>query len=441
MGYSTYSNMASATTSYDGVPNSSEGEHQWSYIFGGDGNDYSYAVAVDDFSGDMAITGQFSGTVDFGGGALSCSGSVNAVVAKYTAQGTHLWSIGIDGETGRVSGGDVAIDASGNVLVTGTFYGTIDFGGQTLSSIARNDLFVAKYSTDGDLLWADRQGGSIENRGKGIAVDTNGNVLVTGYFQNPDDIILAKYSPNGILLWLERVTGYGTNMGKSVAVDNNNNIFLTGNFYGTVDFGGGPFDAGWFPDMFVAKYSSNGVHLWSQNFGSTSEVFANDIAVDESGNVVVAGVFHGTMDLGNQTLNDAGNYDTFIVKLSGIDGKYLWSKHLGGMGYDQYYGIAIDSDENIALAGGFEQTVDFGDEVLTSKGSSDIFVTKYSLNGEPLWTKSFGESGNDVGYSIGVNADGELSICGVSSSSTIDFGGVDLSGEGLYDVFLIKLGP
>jgi hypothetical protein len=445
MGYSTYSNTASATAFYDGVPNSSEGEHLWSYIFGGDGNDYSYAVAVDDFSGDVVLTGQFSGMVDFGGGILPCSGSINTVVAKYTADGKHLWSKGIDGGTGRVIGKDVALDSSGNVLVTGTFWGTIDFGGQKLSSncIGGMDLFVAKYSTDGELLWVDRQGGTVENRGNGITVDSNDNVLVTGFFQNPDDIILAKYSPDGVLLWLERFTGSGNNTGKSVAVDVNNNIFIIGDFYGTVDFGGVPLTSSklWDPDIFVAKYSTNGVHLWSRRFGSTRDVCGNGIAIDGNGDVVITGGFRGTADFCGQTLNCIGNYDIFMVKLNGVNGQCQWSQRLGDIGFDMSNGVAIDSSDNIVLTGRFDPPVNLGGEVLTGNGY-DIFVAKYSENGGHIWSKSFAGSGADTGYSVATNASGELYLSGTTSTPDIDFGGGELTGYGYsYDIFLVKLGP
>jgi hypothetical protein len=399
---------------------------------------------VDDLSGDVVLTGQFYGSVDFGGGTLPCAGSVNMVVAKYSAEGTHLWSQCVEGVTGSVVGNAVAVDeTTGEVVVTGSFTETADFDGWSLTSAGMSDIFVAKYDAAGELQWVEQSGGNSDDRGHGIAVDGSGEVVVTGFFQNPDAIFVAKYTPEGVLLWLKRFTGNGTNMGQAITVDAADNIVVTGNFYGTVDFGGGQLTSAssWSPDVFVAKYSVNGDHIWSQRFGSKDEEFASGVAVDSNGDVVVIGTFFGTLDLGGQPLTSVGSYDIFVAKLRGSNGGHQWSHRFGGLGNEDGADVAIDESGNIALIGSFTGTVDFGGPALTSNGGNDVFVAKYSAGGGHIWSKGFGGSWADSGAGVAVNAGGDLSLAGCFTG-TVDFGGGQLTGEGYYyDIFLVNLAP
>ena len=211
--------------------------HLWSQRFGGTGIDGGYSAATD-ASGNVFLAGSFSGTVDFGGGALVSAGIDDIVVAKYSPTGAHLWSQRF-GSTGSDVGNFVATDASGNVFLAGTFNGTVDFGGGALVSA----------------------GGT--------------------------DIIVAKYSPTGTHLWSQRFGSTGNDAGNSVATDASGNVFLAGSFNGTVDFGGGALVSAGGTDIIVAKYSPTGTHLWSQRFGSTGND-GRSVATDASATCWIA---------------------------------------------------------------------------------------------------------------------------------------------------------
>jgi hypothetical protein len=162
------------------------------------------------------------------------------------------------------------VDGGGNVLVTGSFQGAVDFGGGPLTSAGSTDIFVAKHSgTDGTHLWARRFGGASFDGASGVAVDGAGNVLVTGSFQ------------------------------------------------GTVNLGGGPLTSAGSTDIFVAKHSgTDGTHLWARRFGGTSsDGGVPDVAVDGAGNVLVTGSFQGTVDFGGGPLTSAGISDIFVLRL------------------------------------------------------------------------------------------------------------------------------
>src|SRR5262249_27859708 len=141
-----------------------------------------------DGSGNFVLVGSFAGNVDFGGGALVSSfGSTDAYVAKFTSAGTHVWSkrygtSGIDAALG------VTVDGDGNVGVTGSFHGGVDFGTGTIRSVdASDDIFVMKTSPAGQTLWARGYGNEFGDFGNAVAADQDGNLLVTGSFRETVD--------------------------------------------------------------------------------------------------------------------------------------------------------------------------------------------------------------------------------------------------------------
>jgi hypothetical protein len=332
--------------------------------------------------------------VDFGGGALtSVSGSYDIFVAKFSgASGAHLWSKQFGG-TYDDGGLGIAVDGSGNVLVTGYFYGNVDFGGGELTSGGGYDIFVAKFSgVDGAHMWSKRFGATSYDHGNGIAVDASGNVLVTGFFN------------------------------------------------GTVDFGGGSLVSAGVDDIFVAKFSGvNGAHVWSKRFGATWYDNGNGIGVDASGNVLVTGFFYGTVNFGGGPLASAGSYDVFVAKFSGASGAHLWSKRFGDYSDDAGLGIAVDGSGNVLVTGYFYGNVDFGSGPLPNGGGDDIFVAKYSgVDGNPLWSKRFGGSSDDTGASVAADGSGNVLLTG-SFNSIVDFGGEILTSAGWEDIFVLKL--
>jgi Beta-propeller repeat len=227
----------------------------------------------------------------------------------------------------------VAVDGNGNVVVAGYFGGTANFGGGSFTSSGGNDIFVAKYASDGSYVWAKRFGGTGSDYGYGVAVDGSGNVVVTGNFTNTvdfgggplnastsgGDIFLAKYGPSGAYLWAKHFGGTSTfgSIAYAVAVDSSGNPLLTGWINDFVDFGGGPLTALLNSyDIFVAKFNSAGTYQWAKRVGADASDYGNSVAVDSSGNVLVAGYFTTSADFDCGTLNSPGGMDGYAVKLT-----------------------------------------------------------------------------------------------------------------------------
>ena len=364
------------------------GAHLWSKRIGGHGDDAGTAIAIDG-GGNVLIAGFVGPNVDFGGGELPTAGSFDMFVAKYAgSDGRYLWAKRFGGPLDEFPWA-IAVDDGGNVAVTGEFTSTVSFGGAALSSLGDRDIFVARYAgTDGHHLWSQRFGSGLTDVGNGVGVDASGNVVVTGYFKGTvnfgggaltsagdRDAFVAEYAAaNGQHLWSRRMGGTSVDEGAGVAVDSAGDAIVAGSFVGSVDFGGGALttpNAG--SDVFLVKYSSTGAHRWSKRLGSTNGDSGRSVAVDEAGNVTVTGAYQGAVDFGGGALSSAGSFDIFVAQYRGTDGGHLWSRRFGGTGNDRCQGLA-SSTGSVVVNGYFPGTVNFGDGPRNSAGSNDIFL-------------------------------------------------------------------
>jgi hypothetical protein len=369
---------------------SSTGVCLWSKSFGGGLDDKGYSVAVDS-SDNVIVVGYFGGTADFGGGPVTGQRGYNIFVAKYAADGTYQWAKTFGSSSGgsNIAYG-VAVDSGGNVAITGTFQNTVDFGGGPITAAGLyRGIFVVKLSASGVHLWSKGFGGVYDDYGWGVAFDANGNLVVTGQFQDSvdfgggtltpsggDDIFLVKYSPNGSHIWSKRFGDTANQEALAIAMDSSGNIVIVGSLMGTVDFGGGPLTdpSTFYPDMFVAKLSSAGDQVWSKRFGGSNSDQARGVAIDSSGNVIITGYIFGAVDFGGGPLSNTG-LSTFVAKYSG-SGVYLWSRAFPGTASNQGNAAAIDRNGNVGATGWLQGTVDFGQGSISSAGGLDGFVLK-----------------------------------------------------------------
>jgi hypothetical protein len=403
-----------------------------------------------DAAGNGIVVGTFQGVANVGGPSplTSTAGSTDIFIVKYSPSGTYICSLQV-GSTGDDRAYTAKVDASGNIFITGTFAGTVDFGGTVLtSSASSNDVFVAKYAPNcSPLLWVKSFGSSTDDVGYGLAVDGYGDVIVTGYFSGSAnfgggavlsngpyaDIFVAKYSgSNGAYQWAHTLYGPSIDIGRSAAVDRDGNVVVSGSFQSTVSDGATfqpMMTSAGSVDFFILKYSSAGTYLWSRAFGGSGDDVAYGVDVDYGGNIAVVGSFQMTMALGGNSLTSAGLSDTFVAKFSPL-GNHLWSVRVGGTGIDVDYAVAVDGSGNVVLAGGYQYT----------QGQWDILVAKYSAAGAPLWSRNYGSTANDVGFGVAADRGGNVLVTGYFQG-TINFGGGPLTSAGLTDGFLLNLGP
>lgn len=391
------------------------GNYLWAKGIGSSSsNDNGSSLTVDG-SGNLYVTGYFQGTVDFDPGAgtaeLTNIGWDDIFLAKYDASGNYVWAKVIGG-TNTDLAVSVSLDGSGNILLTGTFTGTVDFdpGSATtnLTSGGQSDIFLAKYDASGNFVWAKRLGGTSTDNVSYLTTDGSGNIYITGNyngtadfdpgagsanlttFNGNTDLYLAKYNGSGEYVWAKSIGNSGSDCGVSISLDGSGNIHLTGYFQGTVDFDPGSgtsnlTNVGGF-DIFLAKYDNTGNHLWSKQLSGISLEESTSIALDGNGNVYLTGYFSGTVDFdpgsGTTNLTSNGGNDIFFAKYN-VSGEYVWASAIGGTSTDCPNTISLDAGGNLYISGYFNQTVDFdpgsGTSNLTSlSGSNYGFVAVYS---------------------------------------------------------------
>jgi hypothetical protein len=289
----------------------------------------------------LYIGGVYDGNPSFGapcGNIGAAGGSGDLYVVKFDSVFNCKWAKRAGDATDPTGPRNqtvysAAIAPNGDVLLTGTFDGSIDFGGGALTATGV-DAFTARLNPSGTQVWAKRYGGSGDQYAFGVAVDAS------------------------------------------------DHIALTGAFYGQIDFGGGALtnsDAGnATSDVFVARLDGAGNHVWSKRFGDTAHQTSSGVAVDGAGNVVVTGYFKGAINFGGANLVDTDNAtnDIFVAKLKASDGAHVWSARYGDAADQRVWGVAASNPvlsggapEQILLAGGYAGSLAFGGAAGTLTGS------------------------------------------------------------------------
>lgn len=254
--------------------------------------------------------------------------------------------------------------------------------------------------------------------------------------------------------WAKNMGGTSDDYGLSVTTDASGNVYTAGFFQGTADFDPSSatlsYSSSGSDDIFISKLDGSGNLVWAKKFGSTGSDKGNSIAVDASGNVYATGWFNGTVDFDPSTsatfnLTSAGGTDGFIVKLDAT-GTFVWAKQIGSTGGDNGRGITVDALGNSYTTGNFSGTVDFDPSAatftITSAGSGDAFVSKLDASGNLVWAKTLGGTTDDVGFSIDLDASGNVFVNGqFTGTADMDPSAsvANLVSGGATDLFVCKL--
>jgi len=385
-----------------------------------------------------ANSGAFLGWSD------ACSGPTDCVVkmdqdhsvgALFGMPGQALWVQQFGTELEDV-GHALAVDTDGNLIAVGGFSGTLKFGETVVTTAGGSDIYVVKLSSStGQVLWAKQFGGTSDDFGLGVALDSSNNIYVTGTFQGTADFgggplksagsgdaLVLKLTPDGAYVWANQIGGSGIDLANAVAV-RDNRVVVAGDFRNSIVVNGTTFTSAGDRDAFVAKLTTDGAYVWIRQFGGVGLDSASAVAIDSGGNVVVAGLFFDDVNFGGDPLTSAGDSDVFLVKLSANSGAHLFSKRFGSDSPDHADALSLDSADNIYMTGQFTGTVSFGGPTpLTATNQGDVFLAKYSLAGAYIWANSFGGTGNEVAHAMSINSSGDIAIAG-DFCGTISFGG------------------
>jgi Beta-propeller repeat len=268
----------------------------------------------------------------------------------------------------------------------------------------------------------------VHDGGHAIATDKDGNVIVAGTFSNSinlggstlvsagsDDIYVAKFSPSGSHIWSRSIGGSGTDTVNGITSDADGNIVVLGQFSGQANYGGGNLSSYGATDIFLASYAkSNGAYRWSKHFGGTGNDTAYSLVATSTGDIIIAAGFQGNATFGGATLTSAGGYDLALARYAAADGTHRWSRSYGGENSEDGSSVAIDeAADQLVVSGYFDTSADVGTGTLRSLGLTDAFLAAYSAtDGTPRWSKSFGGTGYDTTADVAVDANGNITLVG-----------------------------
>jgi gliding motility-associated-like protein len=424
----------------------------WAKAIGGSGTMIGNSVCTD-AAGNTYTFGTFNAEADFNPDPsetdMLASFGEDAFAVKLDSDGNFVWAIRIGGN-GIDEGNFIMLDENDHLVVTGRFEGIVDFdpGPEvfTLTSQGSSaDIFVAKYSTDGDLIWARSLGSEGGDDPGGLAIDPLGAIFIAGDFGDVGTLqpgntpvtsngnFICKLSSNGTFQWAINI---GSANIQAIALSATNDILITGEFSGTVDFdpGVGIEELYAFVDhIFIAMYTHDGEYAWAYNIGSGDyDSQGTAITTDASGAVFVTGYYSEDMDFdpGAGTFILDGNINglAFILKLAN-DGSFAWADR-----FDAYESrgsdVKADADGNVWILGD-----------TNPEGPWSTFIAVFDSDGEEIVYEEFGT--DCFGNSLALGATGEAFITGwFQDYSDFDFesGETGFSPIGSQDLYVMKLG-
>jgi hypothetical protein len=454
-----------------------QSNYEWSVGVGGVATDAGYDVFFDN-AGNVYNAGIFLDSVDFDGGSnelnLFSPGSFDIYISKHDALGNFLWVKQIGGTFNQFVT-EMIQDAQGNILITGTFEGTVDFdpsdGINSVTSQGGRDIFLVKLDADGNFIYAKTYGGIGADTGMAIDLDAQGKIYITGTFENTcsfesqsissvsgdfTDVFVLKLNANGTVQWVKQIGGPMSDNVYSMDIDSNGNVFIAGKFSGD-DFDFDPSSNSFLMDA-VGTYSGYAVKLspagdltWAKALHSEGLVAFQTINVDSNNDIVIGGQFEGVTDFDFGTnsfelLSSEGSVnDLFFLKTSN-DGDFIWAKTILSAGefFMDVSDVAIDVFDNIYATGRYTGPTDFNpsaqEYILTNEDAA--YLLKLSDIGNFIWARSYGISGSSKGK--GIDADDQFGVVFTGDFSVaVDF---DLNskagihtGTNAPDVFICKL--
>ncbi|MDR3669134.1 MAG: SBBP repeat-containing protein [Ignavibacteriaceae bacterium] len=347
-----------------------------------------------DGAGNSYVTGEFYGSAKFDTITIYGHAYNDIFIAKFGSNGVCLWATDIGQSPHQSYGNSISTDSEGNSYFTGLGYGTI-------GNFHISGWFVSKFNTNGNCLWA--KSAAIGFGFGGVSIDSKGNCYITG------GGIIEKFNSNGDSLWVKQ---YLNSSGRSIAADANQNIYITGNFIGNAIFDTIPLTSYGGTDIFISKYDSNGNCLWAKQAGDTNNDAGYGISIDANGNSYVTGYFNGTATFDTFHITSYGGADIFISKYDS-NGNCLWVRHAGGnVDYDYGTGVCVDANGNSYIIGHFTGPANFDNTQLSGYGGWDAYIAEFDHDGNNIWAKQIGGSLEDQGNGISVDILGNIYATG-----------------------------
>lgn len=446
---------------------------KWAKGYGGTSNDAFKGITTDGQKNAISV-GASNSVFTTTTSTITNNGGSDVLIIKNDFLGNLVWAQSF-GSTGNDVGNSITVDGANNIYVCGSFSGNMIVGTNTLTSVGGLDMFVIKLSPTGSVLNALSYGGSGDDSYSSIAVNTNGDLFIGGYFSNSinfgtgsissaggHDLVITKFNSSFTNLWVKKTGGTVDDEVSALCIDKVGNIFVTGKFQNTFSFptltqvpfplatasghllNGNPNG----PDIFVLKQSaSTGDFIWATPIWSGNTESSYGITCDDAGNACyVVGDFSSSSSFGQgaSATNTNGGSDGFLAKFDGNASppapSCLFIKPIGGTGNESARKVAY-SKKGIAVTGNFAGVSTFGNGIsLTAYGSNDAFISLYDSLGTCLFAKKTGGTTFDEGYGVTINNNKHIFFNGSFSSTNALFSPLPLIAQvGAGDAFVTRL--
>ena len=388
----------------------------WSKCFAawGGGDDVHVTIDADH---NVVLAGMFSGTANFGGDVLTSASGLDIFVVKLDPTGKHLWSKRFGGPSDQLAK-DVAVDASGAVVVGGLYYHTIDFGGGPLPEVGGTlTWYVAKLDPSGGYVFAQQPEPGVGSVA-GVAADPSGNVVVVG--TRDTTAYVGSFEPLGKLRWSSTFPGASARL---VASDGAGRLVVSGILRGSANFGGDDLFGGGGNDVFLAQFDQGGKHQWSERFGDDADQSPSALAVREDGAIAIGGEFAGGLDFGRGRVAASGLGDVFVARFD-ASGKNVSSRAFGNVDVEGdaplFGGLGLEADAEIVFGGALTGAVDFGGGAEEAVTSGAYLVELDEADGY-RWSKTFGDARYQIAADVAVDASGDW-VVAMDVGQATDFG-------------------
>lgn len=448
------------------------GTFDYAYTTGdADSNDEGNAITVD-CNGNIYVTGDFASTLTFGSlPALSTTEDHNTTyIVKLDPAQNLIWAVQLETNNGKNHSTGIAVDCDGQyVYITGCFEGDASIHNCVFFSSMGMDMYVLQLDAlTGEPNWGLQSSSNGNTCAQAITTDCNNHVFVTGYFNAPSttfgslpplttqitDAFIIRIDPkpdnsNGDFIWAKQGSStdeFSASYGRSIAADCEGNVYMTGNFYGITNFGPTTVANNYHNDVFVSQLDIEGNWNWTIQslttpYGENTEgCVAYAIASDCKCNVYITGNFGGTGTFGSIQKASSGPSDVFVAKID-ANANWLWVQTAGGIDVIDFgYAITVDAECNVYITGTIYGTTNFGNTVLIAD-NHDIFVAALeSCSGNWLWVTQAGGQGDDIGYGIIANSQGDIYTTGYfQAPATFSSYVLNPNPQGLYNIFIAKV--
>lgn len=398
---------------------------EWVAAGGGAKSDKTRAVTFDR-EGNVFLAGEATDEGTFGDVMRPGYGGMDFFLAKVSPAGKFLWVRSLGGSLVD-RGYGVATDSAGNAYVTGHYQSTdAQANGQTLPNAGDYDVFIAKYDTQGTLLWIKTAGGKGYDYGHGIAVDSKGDIIITGAVageakfgdvtvnagSTTRPIFCAKYDASGNLKWVKTTGGKFSGSGHGVGVDAKDAIYIGGSGGGEGTLDGVALQSKAQAGI-VLKLTPEGTGVWAATMPGVPSCGFHEIAVDTAGRTWCAGMFKGALN-GTEVHTTSDKDNDGVLAHYNPDGKLVWSHVIQGPGVDYCLGVATDNTGRSFVTGEFSDTATFAGQTLKSQGATDIYTAAFDEKGGLEWMVQTGGTKGDNAYCMAWHPSGKLIFSGAS---------------------------